>query len=51
MPATSSRDARDTDEAIRATVTRLCRPGGYGGTRRGCSASRHEFCTAGRAER
>jgi hypothetical protein len=30
MPATSSRDARDTDDAIRATVTRLCRPDGYG---------------------
>ena len=30
MPATSSRDARHTDDAIRATVIRLCRPDGYG---------------------
>ena len=31
MPATSSRDARHSDEAIRATIIRLCRPDGYGG--------------------
>jgi hypothetical protein len=31
MPATSSCDARHTEEAIRATVTRLCRPDGDGG--------------------
>jgi hypothetical protein len=31
MPATSSRDARQTDDAIRATIIRLCRPDGYGG--------------------
>ena len=32
MPASSSReDARETDDAIRATVVRLCRPDGYGG--------------------
>jgi hypothetical protein len=31
MPATSSRDARHTDDAIRATIIRLCRPDGYGG--------------------
>jgi hypothetical protein len=31
MPATSSRDARGTDEAIRATIIRLCRPDGSGG--------------------
>jgi hypothetical protein len=31
MPATSSGDARHTDDAIRATVIRLCRPDGYGG--------------------
>ena len=31
MPATSSRDARHSDDAIRATIIQLCRPGGYGG--------------------
>jgi hypothetical protein len=32
MPATSSRDARHSDDAIRATIIRLCRPDGYGGS-------------------
>jgi hypothetical protein len=31
MPATSSRDDRQSDDSIRATVIRLCRPDGYGG--------------------
>ena len=31
MPATNASDARDTEDAIRATVMRLCRPDGYGG--------------------
>jgi hypothetical protein len=31
MPATDPREARQDDEAIRATVIRLCRPDGYGG--------------------
>ncbi len=31
MPASSSPDPREADEAIRATVIRLCRPDGYGG--------------------
>ncbi len=31
MPATNPRDARQDDEAIRATVIRLCRADGYGG--------------------
>ena len=31
MPATSPRDARHTEDAIRATIVRLCRPDGYGG--------------------
>jgi hypothetical protein len=31
MPASSSRDARQTDGAIRDAVIRLCRPDGYGG--------------------
>ena len=30
MPATSLGDARHTEDAIRATVIRLCRPDGYG---------------------
>jgi hypothetical protein len=31
MPATSSRDARHSDDAIRATIIRLSRPDGDGG--------------------
>jgi hypothetical protein len=31
MPATNPRDARQDDDAIRATVIRLCRADGYGG--------------------
>ena len=31
MPATSSPDARRSEDAIRAAIIRLCRPDGYGG--------------------
>lgn len=31
MPATSSPEARHTEDAIREAIIRLCRPDGYGG--------------------